>query len=57
VARTAIAPAGRVFVHGEIWNAEADEPIEAGTSIRVEKMDGFLLKVAAAEAEEADRGS
>lgn len=51
VAQTALSPAGRVFVHGEIWNAEASEPIEKGASIRVEAMDGFLLKVSEAKDE------
>ena len=29
-ARTDLAPAGKVFVHGEIWEAEADGPVRAG---------------------------
>jgi len=49
VARTAISPTGRVFVHGEIWNAESDEAIEAGSPVKVESIDGFLLKVSPSE--------
>jgi membrane-bound serine protease (ClpP class) len=45
VAQTALVPGGRVFVHGEIWNAEAEAPIEKGAEIRVDAVDGFLLKV------------
>lgn len=45
VAHTALAPAGRVFVHGELWNAEADQPIAQGARIEVEAMDGFTLRV------------
>ena len=52
VARTALSPTGRVFVHGEIWNAEADEPIASGRTVRVERIDGFLLKVRAAADDE-----
>jgi membrane-bound serine protease (ClpP class) len=45
VARTEIAPAGKVFVHGEIWNAVAESPVHAGASVRVESLDGLVLKV------------
>ncbi len=45
IARTALAPAGRVFVHGELWNAEASAPIDEGTRVQVDEVDGFLLKV------------
>jgi membrane-bound serine protease (ClpP class) len=45
VARTALAPAGRVFVHGELWNAEADQPIAEGARVEVEAMDGLILRV------------
>lgn len=51
VARTALSPTGRIFVHGEIWSAEADEPIDEGALVRVEQMDGFLLKVTAVKGE------
>lgn len=35
VAQTDLAPEGKVFVHGEIWNAEASENIKKGTKVRV----------------------
>lgn len=44
-ARTAIAPRGKVFVHGEYWDAEASVPIDAGSRIRVVDMNGLVLKV------------
>jgi len=45
-ARTRVTPSdGRVFVHGEWWNAISDTPIEAGTPIEVIRMDGFRLVV------------
>lgn len=39
--------AGKVFVHGEFWNARARVPIEAGTFVRVTAIDGMFLTVAA----------
>jgi len=45
-ARTELAPSGRVFVHGELWTAEADEPVRAGEKVKViEVLDGLKLKV------------
>ena len=45
-ARTRVTPqGGRVFVHGEWWNAVSDTPIEAGSEVEVLLMDGFRLKV------------
>lgn len=38
-------PQGRVFVHGEYWNARADSRIEAGTAIEVVAVDGRTLVV------------
>ena len=45
VVKERLAPAGKVFVHGELWNAEAVEPIEAGTKVRVTGVDHLVLKV------------
>lgn len=36
---------GKVFVHGEIWNAQSDEIIEAGEVIEVIGLEHLLLKV------------
>ncbi len=36
---------GRVRTHGEIWNATADEPVEAGVAVRVTGVNGLLLRV------------
>jgi membrane-bound serine protease (ClpP class) len=36
---------GRVFVHGEWWNATADGLIPAGSRIRVEAVEGLVLKI------------
>lgn len=44
-ARTALEPRGKVFVHGEYWEAESVTPVEAGARVRVVAVDGLLLKV------------
>jgi membrane-bound serine protease (ClpP class) len=45
-ARTELSPTGKVFVHGEIWEAEADAPVRAGEKVKViEVLGGLKLKV------------
>ena len=45
-ARTDLSPAGKVFVHGELWAAEAAEPIRAGEKVKVlEVLDGLKIRV------------
>ncbi len=36
---------GKVFVHGEYWAAEADERIDQGAPVVVDRVDGMLLRV------------
>jgi membrane-bound serine protease (ClpP class) len=36
---------GRIFVHGENWAAEADERIEKGAPVVVDRVDGLRLRV------------
>ena len=38
-------PEGKVFVHGELWRATADEPIVRGTRVKVAAAKGLVLKV------------
>ena len=45
VARTELAPRGKVSVHGEIWNAVSNEPVEPGDEIEIVAVEGMLLKV------------
>jgi len=45
VAQTALAPAGKVFVHGEIWDAVASANVPAGEKVFVQKVDGLQLRV------------
>jgi membrane-bound serine protease (ClpP class) len=44
-ARTVLAPAGKVFVHGEYWDAVASSPVAEGSSVRVVGVDGMKLRV------------
>ena len=48
VARTPLSPEGKVFVHGELWNAVANEPIALGGGVVVNRVDGLTLQVAPA---------
>jgi membrane-bound serine protease (ClpP class) len=43
--RVRIAPRGKVWVHGEYWNAESDEEIEVGQKIQVIALHGLMMKV------------
>jgi membrane-bound serine protease (ClpP class) len=44
-AQTPLLPAGKVFIHGEIWNAVASAPVSVGEHVRVRKVDGLRLEV------------
>jgi membrane-bound serine protease (ClpP class) len=44
-ARTALAPAGTVFVRGEYWDAVSSAPVEEGGQVRVVGVDGMKLRV------------
>jgi membrane-bound serine protease (ClpP class) len=44
---TDLAPEGKVFVHGEYWNAVAARPLPAGSRIRVIDIDKLTLTVEA----------
>lgn len=43
--KKALMPEGKVFVHGELWNATAKDPIEQGAKVRVVKVDSLVLEV------------
>ncbi len=49
VARTMLQPEGKVFVHGELWNATASGAIAAGTRVRVRAVEGLRVVVEAAD--------
>ena len=45
VARTPLDPAGKVFVHGEYWDATSSAPVPEGATVRVVAVDGLRLQV------------
>jgi membrane-bound serine protease (ClpP class) len=52
VAQTALTPSGKVFVHGELWDAVAPADVAAGTRVVVRQLQGLQLKVEAAQEKE-----
>lgn len=44
-ARTNVGDEGSVQVGGELWSARSDQPISAGSKIRVVRREGFILVV------------
>ncbi len=45
-ARSELAPEGMVFVHGELWEAVAAEPVRAGEKVKViEVLEGLKIRV------------
>ncbi|HEV8702500.1 MAG TPA: nodulation protein NfeD [Candidatus Polarisedimenticolia bacterium] len=44
-ALTDLDPGGRVFVHGEYWNARAARPIPKGTAVRVTRVQDLAIEV------------
>ena len=45
VAQTALSPQGKVFVHGELWDAIASSALPAGQLVVVRRVDGLTLSV------------
>jgi membrane-bound serine protease (ClpP class) len=45
VARTDVGADGKVFVHGELWNATAPHAVSAGSRVRVAAVDGLRVVV------------
>lgn len=45
VAQSALSPQGKVFVHGELWDAVASSALPPGQMVVVRKIDGLILQV------------
>ncbi|MGB8730933.1 MAG: nodulation protein NfeD [Candidatus Sulfotelmatobacter sp.] len=45
IAQTALSPRGKIFVHGEIWDAVSSSDVSIGQSVVVRRVDGLLLQV------------
>jgi membrane-bound serine protease (ClpP class) len=48
VAQTELAPSGKVFVRGELWDAHAFGDVHAGESVRIRSVQGLELEVESA---------
>jgi membrane-bound serine protease (ClpP class) len=45
VAQTALSPQGKVFIHGELWDAVASSSLPIGQLVTVRRVDGLILQV------------
>lgn len=45
ITQSALSPAGKVFVHGELWNAVSSVDVPAGERVVVRHVDGLTLQV------------
>lgn len=45
VAKTPLAPHGKLQIHGEIWEAVSDQPLEPGDQAEVTRLEGLTLYV------------
>ena len=45
IVKKTIDPEGKVFVHGELWQARSTESIDVGTKVRVIGVDNLILDV------------
>ncbi|MGE5233946.1 MAG: NfeD family protein [Acidobacteriota bacterium] len=45
MARSPLAPHGKVFVHGELWEAVAEAPVAEGAAVEIVAVEGSVLRV------------
>ncbi len=45
VAQTGLSPQGKVFIHGELWDAVASSALPPGQMVIVRSIDGLILQV------------
>jgi Membrane-bound serine protease (ClpP class) len=45
ITQSPLTPAGKVFVHGELWDAVSVTPVAAGERIVIRNVDGLTLRV------------
>ena len=45
IAQTALSPRGKIFVHGELWDAVSSSEVLTGQPVVVRRIDGLLLQV------------
>ena len=49
IVKKALAPEGKVFVHGELWNARSDKTVDEDTKVRVVNVVNLMLEVEPAD--------
>jgi membrane-bound serine protease (ClpP class) len=49
IVKKALAPEGKVFVHGELWNAKSDKTVEEDAKVRVVNVVNLMLEVEPAD--------
>jgi membrane-bound serine protease (ClpP class) len=45
ITETALAPSGKIFIHGELWDAVSALNVPAGERVIVRQVDGLTLRV------------
>jgi membrane-bound serine protease (ClpP class) len=45
IAQTSLSPRGKIFVHGELWDAVSSSDLTASQAVIVRRVDGLLLQV------------
>jgi membrane-bound serine protease (ClpP class) len=55
IVKKALAPEGKVFVHGELWNARAKAPIDKDAKVRIVQVVNLILEVEAVNQDALDR--
>ena len=55
IVKKALAPEGKVFVHGELWNARAKDPIDKDAKVRIVQVVNLILEVEAVNQDALDR--
>jgi membrane-bound serine protease (ClpP class) len=51
IVKKALMPEGKVFVHGELWNARAKDPIDKGAKVRIVQVVNLILEVESVDQE------
>ncbi len=57
VAQSALQPEGKVFVHGELWDAVASANVAPGARVLVKRVDGLRLEVEPAREDSRGAGA
>ena len=55
IVKKALTPEGKVFVHGELWNARAKAPIDKDAKVRIVQVVNLILEVEAVNQDSLNR--